>query len=591
MRQPIVLRSSLLALLAFAPSANAATLYAAPDATATTGCYYDFPCSLDGATKLAVPGDTVVLKDGVYKQGIYPPANTQPTPPAYITFQADECALPIIEGPGVGPLEDDQASGMYAESATYLRFVGLVMRGWSSGFSNKFQDTDQSTPPTSNGHFEYKNCIADGNGRTGFTMFSAQGLHIQNCISAHNGSSIIHSWSSGITLLEVQGEGNLVEGNISFENMDNHDVAQAPDSPGKHSDGNGFIVDENSNGVTFVNNVGFRNGGSCLRLTRSSGTKFVNNTCYHNAQDTQATGPTNPSEVYFTAQSTGQTNPRTDVTFMNNVFWALGTTQGPTAIQNKPTTGYMNNLEGTNATTLFTDPDGTNPNFTLATAATTAIGTGGTNAAVPTNDVGFDPKCIVKKKPTAIGMMGQGSWWQYSIDYDYIKSIGGVAKCFVPRTRSGTPDIGAYKAGAITPNMPTTCTPTIPPDHAGPSGGGAGGAAGGPNTGTAGSTSAAGATASGGAAGAGVPGGGAPSSAGSTATAGGATTGSAGSAVGAAGTGAPGSAGSGSTNDSGSDSGCGCRVGSQPSRADLLVGFGAFGLALLGLRRRRPSRG
>ena len=68
MRQPIVLSSSLLVVvaLAFASSASAATLYAGPDGTATSGCYYDIPCSLDGATKAAVPGDTVVLKDGIY---------------------------------------------------------------------------------------------------------------------------------------------------------------------------------------------------------------------------------------------------------------------------------------------------------------------------------------------------------------------------------------------------------------------------------------------------------------------------------------------------------------------------------------------
>ena len=36
------------------------------------------------------------------------------------------------------------------------------------------------------------------------------------------------------------------------------------------------------------------------------------------------------------------------------------------------------------------------------------------------------------------------SWWLYSIDYDYIKSIGGTAQCFHPKARSGSPDIGAY---------------------------------------------------------------------------------------------------------------------------------------------------
>ena len=595
MKQPLVLTSSVLAVLALASSASATTLYAGPDGTATSGCYYDIPCSLDGATKAALPGDTVVLKDGIYKQGIYPPANTQPATPAYITFQADECALPIIEGPGADPLADNQDSGMYADAATYLRFVGIVMRGWSSGFSNKFQDTDQSTPPTSNGHFEYLNCIADGNGRTGFTMFSAEGLHIKNSIAAHNGSSIMHSWSSGITLLEVQGTGNLVEGNISFENMDNHDVAQAPDSPGKHSDGNGFIVDENSNGVTFVNNIGFGNGGSCLRLTRSSNTKFINNTCYHNAMDTRDSGPTNPGEVYFTAPSTGQTDPRTGVTFMNNVFWATGTGPGAQPIQNKPTSGYMNNLEGKGAVTLFTAPDGTNPDFTLAAAATTAIGMGGTNAAVPTNDVGFNPKCIVKKAPTAIGMMTTGSWWQYSIDYDYIKSIGGVAKCFSPATRSGTPDIGAYKNGAVTTNPVATCTPTIPADHAGPPMTGTGGA----GSGAAGAgASTGGATATGGTSSAQA--GGTASGAGASALAGGSAVGSAGAGAGAGvGTGTGGNASVGTagspaaagSSSGGTESGCSCRVGSQPARSGLLAGLGGFGFVLLALRRRRQARG
>ena len=43
-----------------------------------------------------------------------------------------------------------------------------------------------------------------------------------------------------------------------------------------------------------------------------------------------------------------------------------------------------------------------------------------------------------EKSPTA------ASWWLYSIDYDYIKNIGGTAQCFHPKARSGSPDIGAY---------------------------------------------------------------------------------------------------------------------------------------------------
>jgi MYXO-CTERM domain-containing protein len=327
-----------------------------------------------------------------------------------------------------------------------------------------------------------------------------------------------------------------------------------------------------------------------LRLTRSSNTKFINNTCYHNAMDTRDSGPTNPGEVYFTAPSSGQTDPRTGVTFMNNVSWATGTGPGAQPIQNKPTSGWMNNIEGKSAVTHFTAPDGMNPDFTLAATATTLIGMGGTNAAVPTNDVGFNPKCIVKKAPTAIGMMATGSWWQYSIDYDYIKSIGGVAKCFSPATRSGTPDIGAYKNGPVTANPVATCTPTIPADHAGPPGGAGAGAGG--SSGASASTG--GATAAGGTASAQA--GGTATGAGAPATGGGAVVGSAGAGAGV-GTGTGGSSAAGSPGSaaaagasSGTESGCGCRVGSQPTRSGLLVGLGGFGLVLLGLRRRRQPR-
>ena len=46
-----------------------------------------------------------------------------------------------------------------------------------------------------------------------------------------------------------------------------------------------------------------------------------------------------------------------------------------------------------------------------------------------------------------VGQVARVSTWQYDVDIDYIKSIGGVAKCFNPKARSGTPDIGAYRPG------------------------------------------------------------------------------------------------------------------------------------------------
>ena len=61
--------SALVAALALARPAGAATLYVSPTGTAETGCTTRAnPCSLASAAAAAVAGDTVVLMDGVYKE-------------------------------------------------------------------------------------------------------------------------------------------------------------------------------------------------------------------------------------------------------------------------------------------------------------------------------------------------------------------------------------------------------------------------------------------------------------------------------------------------------------------------------------------
>jgi MYXO-CTERM domain-containing protein len=614
MRQPILLTSSLIASLSLASGAQAATLYVSPTGTATTGCdTRACPCSITAVGGLAVAGDTVIFMDGVYKSPLY--VSNSGTPDAWITFKADECATPIIEGEGSGPMDDLQTSGVGSTTATYVRFVGLVTRGWNIGFGNGWISSDSTA---SNGHWEIEYCASYSNGRTGFTFFSAEGFKLKNSISAHNGSSSVHSWSSGVTLLQAKGSSNLVEGNVSFENMDAE----------KNSDGSGFIVDEYSDGATFINNIAFRNGGSCLRTTRSAGVKFLNNTCFHNAMNPTPTGPTNPSEVYFT-----DAESRVGVNVNNNVFIATGTGGGTNPIFGKPTSGWgANNVEATGSVNHFTSPEGTTADFTLASASTTLIGKGAAGTGVPTNDIGFDPKCTVKRTPVLVGAIAKGSWWQYDVDIDYIKSIGGVEKCFNPAMRSGTPDIGAYKNGAVTTKAPGSCTPPAvepvmcPMDGTGgmagtggadatggvPGVGGAmaaGGMPGSGGTGVAGGVSAAGGAPVG-AGGLGTGGsvstaGGAPATGGSGGAAGSvvssgagmASTGTGGtSSTGAGGTTAAGgsspmSGGAGGTAGAGEEpSGCGCRVGGEPRDSRWLAALGAATLAVSLLRRRRSRR-
>ena len=476
MRNPVILCSSFLTTLAVVSLAPANTYYVSPTGTGSAGCTKSDPCSLDTANNSATAGDTVTLMDGTYKQQLV--VKGAGTSSAWLTFQADDCATPIIEGTGIeqstGEASIDQPTGVGSATSTYVRFVGIVSRGWNTGFGNGWTGTDTTT---SNGNWEFKYCIADGNGRTGFTFFSAAGIHIQNSIASHNGMSTNHSWSSGITLYEAQGSSNLIEGSISFENMDGQ----------KHTDGSGFIADEYSHNSSFINNIAFRNAGSCLRLTKVTGTKFLNNTCYHNAMDTSDSGPPDPSELYFT--NDGTTNTTTGISFMNNVLVATGTGPGAKVIGSsgyaQPTSGWSNNITATGTVSnYFTSSDGTNPDFTPGSSLAGKGGSGG-----PSTDIGFDPKCITKGSVSVLGTYTKGSWWQYSVDLDYIKSIGGVQKCFNPKSRSGN-DVGAYASGTITKATP--CQPST--GGSASTTGGASGAGGAATGGKAGSTGGANAT-------------------------------------------------------------------------------------------------
>jgi hypothetical protein len=270
----------------------------------------------------------------------------------------------------------------------------------------------------------------------GIAFRSATGVHVKQCIVAHNGSSTSASWSSGVDLFGAQGgyQDNVVESTVAFENVDMQ----------HHSDGSGFIVDDIGTGATFVNNVGFRNGGSCIRLTTSKNTHLVNNTCYHDGLDPQAGSdaqypePKNPGEIFFSGSDTWS-----GAVMLNNLAAASGWNGTQTAFANtgsiavKP---YNLGVDRSGATPFFQAPDGANPDFRIAADASAVIGMG-TVTEAPATDIGFDPRCITRAPPTVAGAQ---SWWIYSIDYAYIRSIGGVARCFHPKARTGAPDLGAY---------------------------------------------------------------------------------------------------------------------------------------------------
>jgi hypothetical protein len=421
---------SLLAFTAALQPAHGADYYASQNGSGST-CSEASPCSLNTATGKPAAGDTVYLMSGTYT-GLRPTKSG--TESAWITFAAAPGAVPIINGGNVG-------SG----SIQYVRYVGIVAQnGSSGGFGNGWTDGNCST--MSNGNLEYINCIADGNGINGIAHYCAGGLHIKQSIVLHNGNKD-PSWSSGVNLFAVQGgaTSNIVEQTISFENID---------ISSHHSDGSGFIMDQNSTGATFVNNIGFRNGGSCIRITNSPNAQIINNTCVNDGQDSAALYH---DEIFFS--DTSKTHQ--GALLRNNLCI--------------PTSGQSGLTMGSGVTAQNNIFNGTASSVVSATGAldfhlasgSSAIDAGASGAPTPADEIGFDWKCIKEQSGQAV------SWWNYAVDYAYVTQIGGVAKCFNSNGRTGNPDVGAHEYNA-TPGAGGASLGGASPGGASPGGASAG---------------------------------------------------------------------------------------------------------------------
>jgi parallel beta-helix repeat protein len=409
MRMKLAAPASLLGLTSALPVARAADHYASP--TGSGDCSQSSPCSIGTASRNAQPGDTVYLRGGRYG-GTLNPANSGSSG-AWITYRAYPGELPIFDGGQSG------GTGVGSSSVQYVRFVGIASRNFSStGFGNGW--TDSNCSQMSNGNLQFINCVADGNGINGIAFYCASGLLIEQSIVAHNGN-MDPSWSSGVNLFHVTGsyQDNIVRQTVSFENID---------ISSNRSDGSGFILDQNSSGGTFENNIGFRNGGSCIRLTNSSNGHLINNTCVGNGVD--------PNVQYHDEIFYSDSNSRQGAVLRNNLTVPTSGQRG--LAMGEGVTAENNLFEGTSSLLLSTTGG---LDFHLQSSASQAIDTGSSNGA-PSTDIGFDPRCIKQQGGQAV------SWWQYAVDYDYIESIGGVAACFNPGTRRGAPDIGAYEYGA-----------------------------------------------------------------------------------------------------------------------------------------------
>jgi hypothetical protein len=350
---PVALLTSFVAL----PNSYGAEYYASPNGNGSGS--ESSPFSLNSAASSARAGDTVYLRGGTYS-GTLSPRNSGNSG-AWITFQAYPGELPILDGNRSG------GTGVGSPSAQYIRFVGIAARNFSStGFGNGW--TDSNCSQMSNGNLQFVNCIAEGNGINGIAFYCASGLLIEQSIVAHNGN-MDPSWSSGVNLFHVTGssQDNVVRQTVSFENID---------ISSNRSDGSGFILDQNSTGGTFINNIGFRNGGSCIRLTNSPNAQIISNTCVGNGID--------PDVQYHDEIFFSDSNSRSGAALRNNLTVPTSGQRGLAMGDGVPA---ENNLFDASASLLVRITGALD--FHLQASASAAIDQGSSNGA-PSEDIGFD---------------------------------------------------------------------------------------------------------------------------------------------------------------------------------------------------------
>jgi MYXO-CTERM domain-containing protein len=567
-----------LALAFVARAAHATNFWVGPPGVSNGNGTQTSPFStIRAGAQAAQPGDTVFIHGGTYNETVNPPRSG--TSSAWITFSAAPGELPILDGNGTG-------GGAFGNgTAQFIRAVGIAARSWNSaGFGNGWVNNTGM----SNGNWQFIDCIADNNGINGIAFRNATGLLIDESIVAHNGNQL-PSWSSGVNLFHLYGDAttNIVRRTVAFENID---ITTTHATPAGATDGSGFILDildRTRGGALFENNLGFRNGGSCIRIN-TIGAVLVNNTCYNDGLNPIDTAPAAPGEVFFSTGNLG-------AVMINNLLVAGGFTNRMTAAApggNVPTgqsflTEVTVNANGAlPATPFFTNPAGID--FSLVAASASAEIDKGSTTDMPSTDIGFDPKCVTTDASKAAPIVGTGvSWWSYYIDYTYIAGVGGVAGCFHPavRPQGNGPDIGAYEYGGVLADGGAGGSSSSSSSGGGSSSGssgpavdagaasssGSGSSSGGPNSGSSGRSGSSG------------------SSSGNGSGAGASSSGS------AASSGAPGS-GNGSTVDpdagdaftAGPRAGCGCHLGgASGARARTALGLAVFGALLIRRRRQR----
>lgn len=255
--------------------------------------------TLQKAVVILNPGDTVLVKDGVYKETFELKRSGKAD--SWITIRS-------INRHGAKILPDYGYSAVMLH-ASYIIFDGFEVKAIEG----------HGIESVGNHHTVVKNCYAHHCGAAGIVGFQNDYMVIENNITCFN--AFTNEWQcSGISICspvafdKIPGFHFIVRNNISYGN----DV-HVPHPEWKYSDGNGIIIDvfRNNgykNGALVENNLAYYNGGRGIHVFMSDNVTVRNNTCYKNIKNREIASARCDMDSYDSS----------NCTFINNIVYSGG---------------------------------------------------------------------------------------------------------------------------------------------------------------------------------------------------------------------------------------------------------------------------